>query len=376
MIHKEDIAEGLEFENNGQLSDAYLCYLNAANYGNPLAMFMIGNLYLYKKYRGKEALDLKTVMMPWDKQTQTVPDLETAYSWYLRSAQNGYPDAMSNVGTMLYYGQGVEKNLEESKMWLLKAAKAGSEYGVKALKDFFGINKAEDIPDDEYDRMLERFCEAVEESRPDAGDLYRKLLLGNDRQLCRLGYRIAVGRYHISDAYREIAYPNKTNGRSCAPVSRIRIGWATLLIVNRSAFPESEPIVSFSHEGGAPRIFPLSNAVVSSEISYERNEKWGWFPEKAKASCLKLIDCDKPAEDIDHALSCALVKLDEIAEAFLPNDDESLFFETGEKEYSAEVCYLCDGYAVTMLRYSIDSCDQGDFISEMPKYNICKEGEQ
>ena len=362
QLKKEKLMHGLAFENEGKLEDAYQNYLEAAEVGNPLGMFMIGNLYLYKTFHGIEAPAFKPIMMPWDKMTQTVPDVATAYQWFLRSAQAGFPDAMSNVGVLLYQGQGVQKDEIAAKDWLIKAAKGGSAYGTKALKDLFGLDYAGIISDADYDDLLKRFVMAVETEDPKARSLFEKLLLGNDRQLCRLGYRLAMGRYHINDAFRDYAYPTKSNGRSCAPVINIRAGWATILIVNRDAFPEKEPLIAFS---GVSRPIPVSNAVLGDVIQYQ-TKQFGWFPEKAFARCLKLTDCAEPGKMIGEALRCACTTMKEINEKLSPREDEAVIIETGEKEYSAEVTHIKDGNAITLLRYTVGGWDQGDSVIPIP----------
>lgn len=373
LIRKDEIAKGLEFENKGQLDDAYRCYYDAAECGNPLAMFMIGNMYFYKKYRGKEIPVLKMVMMPWDKQTQIVPDLATAYSWFLKSAQSGFPDAMSNVGTMCYFGQGVEQNREKSKEWLIKASKSGSSYGIKALKDFFGIDYSKSMSDEEYNEILDQFCKKVESHEPNSGELYQKLILGNDRQLCRLGYRIAVGRYHIDEAYREIGFPTKSNGRSCAPVSRVRIGWINLLIVNRNAFPEEKPIISISVDGYPSRAESIQNAIRDSRIKYTTDKEWGWHPSENCAQCFKLLECDKPGDGIEEAISFSGIEgltMETIIEKISPSDDEALLIDASEKEYSMEICHVYEGKAISILRYTDGGYNQGDLITSLPIYQI------
>lgn len=361
-IKLEKLKEGLSFENAGSLEEAYQCYSEAADAGNPIGMFMIGNLYLYKTFHGIEQPVLKPVMMPWDKMTQTTPDVAAAYAWFLKSAQAGVPDAMSNVGVMLYQGQGVEKDENAAKEWLIRAAKGGSAYGTKALKDWFGLDFSVPLTDADYDDILKQFNMAVETGDPKARSLYEKLLLGNDRQLCRLGFRLAVGRYHIAEAFRDYAYPTKSNGRSCAPVVNIRVGWATILIVNRDAFPETEPVIAFS---GVSRPIPVSNAVLGETVQYQTNG-FGWFPKTAFAKCLKLTDCAEPGKMIGEGLRCAFTTLDEINEKLSPRADEAVIIETGEKEYSAEVTYIRNGNAITLLRYTVGGWDQGDRIIPIP----------
>ena len=225
-------------------------------------------------------------------------------------------------------------------------------------------------PDEEYNEMLDQFCKKIESHEPGAGELYQKLILGNDRQLCRLGYRIAVGRYHIDNAYREIAFPNKANGRSCAPVSRVRIGWVNVLIVNRNAFPEEKPIISCSVDGHPARTESMQNAILDSRIKYTTDKTWGWHPYENYAQCFKLLECDKPGDGIERAISFAGVTMETIIEMISPCDDEALLIDISEKEYSMEICHIHEGKAISILRFTEDGPNQGDLITSIPIYQI------
>jgi len=59
------------------------------------------------------------------------PDLRTAFSWFLQSGNQGYPEASLLVGISYFFGLGVEANREEAKKWLLQAAK-NKEFGDAA----------------------------------------------------------------------------------------------------------------------------------------------------------------------------------------------------------------------------------------------------
>ena len=372
-IKKELLKQGLASEKAGESEEAYRFYREAADAGNPLAMFMIGNLYCYKNYRAVvHPAYLELAMMPWSKPTPMVPDLTTAFPWFLRSARAGYPGAMSNVGVLLYYGKGTEQNTDASRAWLTKAAEFGSDHAVKALKDLFRIDLTEPIPDGEYDALLERFCRAVESDDPQARSLYYSLALGNDSQLCRLGYRLAVGRYHVCDAYGGFPCPAKSNGRSCAPVTHIRTGWATILIVNRDAFPEKEPVIAVGCIG---RAYPVKNAVRDALVLCEPTELGGWFHETVAARCLKLTDCAEPCDDIEHGLSYACTTLEEIERKLAPREDEAVIIEDGEKEYCAIISHITEGKAVSLLRYTVGGSNQGDAVTRIPKVSPMGEKE-
>src|SRR5436190_8934444 len=52
-------------------------------------------------------------------------NLEKAFYWYQKAAENGNNDAMDGLGICYYDGEGTEKNLEKAFYWYQKAAKNG-----------------------------------------------------------------------------------------------------------------------------------------------------------------------------------------------------------------------------------------------------------
>ncbi len=378
-IGAEKALQGIALVDEGELEEGYVLLREAADAGNPLAMHAIGNMYVYRNFRAVEIPTLKLTMMPWDNMTQKAPDLQTGFSWFLKAAEAGYPEAMNNAGVMLYFGNGTKQDREEAKKWLVKAAQAGSAYAVKALKDLYQLDFSAPVSDAEYDSMLDAFCKAVENDLPDAQALFGKLTLGNDKQLCRLGYRLAVGRYHIHDAYRKYMYPQKSNGRSCAPVQQIRIEWYTVFIVNRSAFPEKEPLLSFKSGGGWEPV-PFTNCVLHGKVQYEPMD-FGWFRDddpQGVMHCMKLTDAQGNTEKINKLLRVCGQRIPDAAalrEAFSPCEDEAFFLDPGEKEFSTEICHICGGKAKALLRSTIGGWDQGDRIAPMPDVHFLTEGQ-
>ncbi|EXX66658.1 Skt5p [Rhizophagus irregularis DAOM 197198w] len=57
----------------------------------------------------------------------TENNLENAFHWYQKSAENGYTNAMNNLAICYECGKGTEKNLEKTFYWYQKAAENGSE---------------------------------------------------------------------------------------------------------------------------------------------------------------------------------------------------------------------------------------------------------
>jgi hypothetical protein len=59
---------------------------------------------------------------------EAVPqDLQKAFYWYDRSANNGYAVAQHFLGKLYYNGTGCEKNLDKAIYWFKKAVEQGSD---------------------------------------------------------------------------------------------------------------------------------------------------------------------------------------------------------------------------------------------------------
>lgn len=89
-----------------------------ANSGNPTAQFYLANRY-------KSGMGVPT-------------DLNSAFSWYLKAAEQGAAAAQLNVGQMYAEGRGVNRDLTQAKLWLQKAAKQGdnrASYNLALLEE-------------------------------------------------------------------------------------------------------------------------------------------------------------------------------------------------------------------------------------------------
>ena len=142
LIQYDALEKGHALEQNGEYEKAYACYKQAADAGNPVAAYMLGNLYYYGRYGLVEKLNVAKPIMPWDSTDdilQKMPDYRQAFGWYEKSAEAGYVFAINNLGVMYHFGQGVEQNDEKAKEYLLLAAGAGMEQSAAALRDFYGM---------------------------------------------------------------------------------------------------------------------------------------------------------------------------------------------------------------------------------------------
>ncbi len=354
----QNIRRGLELEQEGRLEQAFKFYKRAADQGSGDAMFAVGNLYFHKRFHGVPSL--ASLMMPWDE-APLQPDMAASFRWFMKAAQAGNINAMSNVGVLLANGIGCGKDPQAGRAWLEKAARAGNKYAEKALHDFFGVPAGEGLTDQVYDRQMEKFFTAVEQADTlTAQGMYKTLMNGTETQLSRLGLRLAEARYSRGVAYWAYAYPNLRKDRSCAPVESFRCGWASAVVVNLRALPEGAAI-TFAPTGIL--LVPVQGIQLSGEtVSYDATG-FGDSPHR-QARVLR------PApgyvnENATEALKHCGVDVPALLEHLKLTEQEALFVECGEKEYSAEIGCLAGTELRVLLRYSIGFWDQGNRPAEV-----------
>ncbi|MBO7398826.1 MAG: sel1 repeat family protein [Clostridia bacterium] len=95
--------------------DRALRYLTVASEsGDAISQFTLG--FMYWSGRGTE------------------PNLDEAYKWFLKAAEQGVPEAMYNVAKILLT-KDFEKNKSEAINWLRKSANAGYDTAYDMLSD-------------------------------------------------------------------------------------------------------------------------------------------------------------------------------------------------------------------------------------------------
>jgi len=147
------------------------CYGKAQN-GSAEAQYMVGFFYLSnQKVMGRAAM-----------------------KWFRKSAEQGYPAAQREVGSLYYNGVGAAQNYEEAAKWLRKAAEQGDALGQEMLGDLYlegwGVtqDKAEaarwyrkaaeqgdEVAEMSQGRMYED-CEGVEQNDQEAIRWFRKVI--------------------------------------------------------------------------------------------------------------------------------------------------------------------------------------------------------
>ncbi|TXH34769.1 MAG: sel1 repeat family protein [Rhodospirillaceae bacterium] len=95
--------EGANAYNQGDYQTALNEWLAAANAGDPQAQNAIGALY--------------------DHGLGVLEDTAEAFRWYSMAAQQNYPLAMRNLGSMYAAGRGVPYSLQQAQLWLWQSGR-------------------------------------------------------------------------------------------------------------------------------------------------------------------------------------------------------------------------------------------------------------
>lgn len=107
--------------------EAYKAYLKSAQNGNPEAMRIVGEMY--------------------DEGKGVNVDKKVAFDWYMRAAIKGDVRAMNNLGVSYWSADGVEQDYNKAMEWLLKAAEAGETDAMGNIGDMYaageGVTKDE-----------------------------------------------------------------------------------------------------------------------------------------------------------------------------------------------------------------------------------------
>jgi TPR repeat protein len=102
---QSDAVKGYAAYKAGDYAEAVKWYRKAAEQGNAIAQFSLGN-----KYLNGEGVS---------------QDYAEAVKWYRKAAEQGYARAHLNLGWMYYDGRGVTQDYAEAAKWYRKAAEQG-----------------------------------------------------------------------------------------------------------------------------------------------------------------------------------------------------------------------------------------------------------
>ena len=97
-----------------------------ATRGHPKAMYEFGTMYM------KEGM--------WVVQSE-----ESAFEWWLKSANLGYAPAQFSIGASYIGGIGVNQDMQEAKKWLEKAMNSTYVKYSKVAKELYTLNELDKI---------------------------------------------------------------------------------------------------------------------------------------------------------------------------------------------------------------------------------------
>ena len=342
-------------EENNNLEAAFELYQHAAALGNGDAMVAIGNLYAVKNFRMKETYDflehvLKgSTLMPYNLTKKQEPDLKTALEWYIKAAEQDHPDGCFAAGAMLCEGKGCESDVERGLMYLKKADEKGMP-SARQVICIYDPTESLYLSDDEYEKLLERFVQAVDSCTLEQFELYSRLKGGTESQQTRLGYTLITRRNLEDPKYQSFKYLFSPEGIPLLPCCARRGAWKSFVRVDLNAFRSDDIYIAFATDISnsfveSSRLTPVGSAVY-------RSPAFGWLGEEKKSLVLK----------VDR--TCVSQQIQEIAEEFglLPKEyaEENAAFivENGEKEYSVEFAVIENGKVHVLYRYTIDGPDE------------------
>ena len=174
------------------LTEAVKWFTKAAEQENAKAQYNLGICYYYGygvQYRDRgEAVKWYTKAAEQgnaDAQTslgyyyEENHNPKKAVEWYTKAAEQGLPIAQCNLGVCYKYGNGVEKNLEETIKWYTKAANQGyaqaQYYLGKAYDKGDGVEKNDS-------EAMKWYLKAIKNNSPEAAYYYGAMLLEGNKQ--------------------------------------------------------------------------------------------------------------------------------------------------------------------------------------------------
>jgi TPR repeat protein len=162
----------------------------AAERGDPVAQYILGNLYYYGRSVAQDYAEARRWYQKAADQGQAdaqynlgwmyhngqgVPqDYAFAMRWYRKAADQGHAEAQYNLGLLYQTGQGVPQDMAQAQAWMQKAATTGHEGAQKWL-----TQTAADAAKAAYDRG--DYTTALSIARPAAerGDPAAQYIIGD-----------------------------------------------------------------------------------------------------------------------------------------------------------------------------------------------------
>ncbi|QIM62567.1 hypothetical protein A1D29_04250 [Pasteurellaceae bacterium Orientalotternb1] len=137
-----------QLTHSGQAKEALALVMPYAQHGDMVAEGLLGYIYDTGLKDKAEAIKwLKKSAQKGDSISQYnlaniyygMGDYSRAYDYYYDSAKQSYPSAVTQVGVLYYYGEGVDRNYRESAKYFQKAV----DLGDKRAYYFLGLSYME-----------------------------------------------------------------------------------------------------------------------------------------------------------------------------------------------------------------------------------------
>ena len=173
------------------LTEAVKWFTKAAEQENAKAQYNLGNCYyygygVYQYYGEAEKWYTKAAEQGCAEAQNSLGyyyeenhNPKKAVEWYTKAAEQGLPIAQCNLGVCYKYGNGVEKNLEETIKWYTKAANQGYAQAQYYLGKAY--DKGEGVAKNDSEAM-KWYLKAVKNNSPEAAYYYGGMLLEGNKQ--------------------------------------------------------------------------------------------------------------------------------------------------------------------------------------------------
>ena len=173
------------------LTEAVKWFTKAAEQENAKAQYNLGICYyygygVYQNYGEAEKWYTKAAEQGYAEAQNSLGyyyeenhNPKKAVEWYTKAAEQGLPIAQCNLGVCYKYGNGVEKNLEETIKWYTKAANQG--YAKAQYYLALSYDKGEGVAKNDSEAM-KWYLKAVKNNSPEAAYYYGGMLLEGNKQ--------------------------------------------------------------------------------------------------------------------------------------------------------------------------------------------------
>ena len=173
------------------LPEAVKWFTKAAEQENAKAEYNLGNCYyygygVYQYYGEAEKWYTKAAEQGYAEAQNSLGyyyeenhNPKKAVEWYTKAAEQGLPIAQCNLRVCYKYGNGVEKNLEETIKWYTKAANQG--YAKAQYYLALSYDKGEGVAKNDSEAM-KWYLKAVKNNYPQAAYYYGAMLLEGNKQ--------------------------------------------------------------------------------------------------------------------------------------------------------------------------------------------------